>query len=704
MEGINIKLSDCLSSKQKAFSLILLILVIFIAYSIHAIALDAVSAEDPNSTKAFDPANMNLSARQGDDFYEYVNGGWIKNHPVPPDKPSYGEVRVVRDKTDERVRALVEGAANNTTAEEGSMEQKIGEFYRVGLDTTALDRQGIAPLKEELARIDNISTILDVQNVSAHLLSYYIIDPFFTLYADADPKNSKMMMATLFQRGLGLPDRDYYFRQDNDSIKTRKDYLEHVAGMFTLLGDSPEVASKNAQTIMRMETRLANASFTNVENRDPVKTYNRMTMEELATFAPGYDWNMFTAEIGYPEIEEINVMNPSFVKELGAMMQNESVADWKTLLRWKLISATAPYLSSDFENESFDFNGRKLNGQEQMETRWKRVIKTENIFLGEPIGQLYVQKYFDQESKARMKDLVDNLKMAFRYRLRNLTWMGESTKGKALEKLDTMDVKVGYPDRWRDFSGLEIKNDSYVMNVLRAGNFEFDHGNNGMDKIGKPVNRDAWYMPPQAVNAYCDPTKNTIVFPAGILQPPFFNKEADDAINYGAIGAVIGHEMTHGFDDQGRQFDEDGNLTDWWTKEDADKFNNSTRILVEEYNKFEPLPDLHINGNLTLGENIADFGGLTMAYQAYMISLKEEPEKIDGFTGDQRFFLGYSQIWRESTRNESLRTLVLTNPHSPTRFRVNGALFNVPEFYKAFPEIKPEDKLYRSEDQRPIIW
>lgn len=679
--------------------------MIFMASSIHATAAsDAAQPKDSNSTKAFDPANMNLSARPGDDFYEYVDGRWIKNHPVPPDKPGYDEFEVVEDETDEQVRELVGDAANNTTAEKGSIEQKIGEFYRVGLDTATLDRQGIAPLKDELARIDNISTISDVQAASAHLLSYYIIDPFFAFFADSNPKNSKVMMATLFQSGLGLPDRDYYFRQDNDSIKTRKEYLEHVAKMFVLLGDRPETASKNAQTIMRMETRLANASFTNVENRDPVKTYNRMTIEELAAFAPGYDWEAFTSDIGYPGIKEINVMNPSFVKELGAMMQNESVADWKTFLRWKLISATAPYLSSDFENESFDFNYRKLNGQEQMEPRWKRVLNTENVFLGEPIGQIYVKKHFDQESKARMQELVSNLKTAFRYRLRNLTWMGNSTKDKAMEKLNTMDVKVGYPDKWRDFSGLEIKNDSYVMNVLRAGNFEFNHGVYGLDKAGRPVDREIWFTYPQDVNAYNDPMKNTITFPAGILQPPFFNKDADDAINYGAIGVVIGHEMIHGFDDQGRQFDKSGNLTDWWTKQDADKFNNSTRILVDEYNKFEVLPDLYINGNLTLGENIADFGGLTMSYKAYQLSLKGEPEKIDGFSGDQRFFLSYAQIWRKSTRNESLRTQVLTNPHSPARFRVNGAVFDVPEFYKAFPEISPGDKLYRPEDQRPIIW
>ena len=701
---INTKLNAPMQLKQNALRLILLVLLILLAAAIQADARDTAPSDDRNGTKAFDPANMNLSARPGDDFYEYVNGVWIKNHPVPADKTSYGEFRILRDKSDERVRALVEEAANNTSAKEGSLDQKIGQFYRTGLDTATIERQGNAPLKEEFARIDNISSTSDVQNVSAHLMRDYSIGPFFSFFADADPKNSKIMMATLFQSGLGLPDRDYYFREDNESAKTRKDYLEHVARMFTLLGDTPENSSRNAQTIMRMETRLANASFTNVENRDPVKTCNKMSMEELAGFAPGYDWKKFAAGIGYPEIEEINIMNPPFAKELGAMMQNESVEDWKTFLCWRLISDTAPFLNSAFENESFDFYSRKLNGQEEMEPRWKRVIKTESAFLGEPIGKLYVQKYFDQESKARMLELVSNLKTAFRYRLHNLTWMEDATKEKALEKLDLMDVKVGYPDKWRDFSALEIKNDSYVGNVLRAGVFQFNHGINGMDKIGKPVNRDAWYMSPQEVNAYNDPAKNLIVFPAGILQPPFFNKNADSAMNYGGIGAVIGHEMTHGFDDQGRQYDKDGNLTDWWTQEDADDFNKSTRLLVDEYNNFEVLPDLFINGNLTLGENIADFGGLTMSYLAYHISLKDEPEKIDGFTGDQRFFLSFAQIWRESIRNESLRTLVLTNPHSPDKFRTNGAPFNVPEFYRAFPEIKPGDKLYRAEDQRPIIW
>jgi putative endopeptidase len=455
---------------------------------------------------------------------------------------------------------------------------------------------------------------------------------------------------------------------------------------------------------MRMEARLANASFTNVENRDAVKTYHRMTLKELVDLAPGFNWTELLQDVGYPDIKEINVNQPSFVEELGKMMQTESVGDWKTFLRWKLVSATAPFLSSEFENESFDFYGRKLNGQEQMEPRWKRVLKTENAFLGEPIGRIYVQQYFKPESKAKMKDMVKNLKTAFQARLRNLTWMENATKVKALDKLETMDVQVGYPEEWQNYSGLEIKNDSYVRNVLHAGEFEFDHGYSGLDKAGKPVNRATWFVPPQDINAYAYFEMNAIFFPAGILQPPFFNASADDPVNYGAIGAVIGHEMTHGFDDQGRKFDKNGNLTDWWTAQDGSNFNNSTEVLVGQYDKYEALPGLYVNGNLTLGENIADMGGLTLSYYACHLAQPNETKKIDGFTADQRFFLGNAQMWRETIRNESLRTKVLTDPHSPCRFRIDGVVFNMPEFYRAFPEIKPGDRLYRPEEERPVIW
>jgi len=528
--------------------------------------------------------------------------------------------------------------------------------------------------------------------------------PFFSMYAAPDKKNSKVMIATITQGGLGLPDRDFYLRQDNDSIKTREQYLAHIAKMFIFLGDNPKIAESNARTAMSIEARLANASFTNVADTDEVKTYNKMSLEELQTFAPGMNWSRLFSALGRPDVSDVNVRNPSFFKELSAAFQNVSIDDWKTFLRWKLISATSSYLSSDLEEEHFDFYGRKLNGQQEMKPRWKRVLDAEYGAIGEAIGRAYVAKYFDPGSKAKMQEMVSNLKEAFRERIQNLTWMEPETKQKALKKLEALDVQVGYPDEWLNYSGLEVKNDSYVMNALRASKFQFHHGPDGLDRIGKPVDHKLWEMVPQETNAYADYNKVLMVFPAGILQPPFFSKDADDAINYGAIGAIIGHEMTHNFDSQGRKFDASGNLTDWWTSKDSDNFNKSTEVLVDEYNRFEVLPGLYVNGNLTLQENIADFGGLTMAYHAYKLSLKNETGLIDGFSGDQRFFLSFAQIWRESDTNESLRTLALTDTHSPNKFRVNGVVFNVPEFYKAFPSVKPGDKLYRPESERPVIW
>src|SRR5271157_1151442 len=653
--------------------------------------------------KVFDPGSMNLSVKPGNDFYDYVEGAWIKSHPVPADKSRYGEFQIVDDRTYDRVKRIVESAANNTSAPVGSLEQKIDEFYRVGMDNATLEKQRLDPIKDELKMIDNISNTSDVQAVSTQMMDYGM-DPLFSMYAAPDKKNSRVMIATLTQGGLGLPDRDFYFRQDNDSIKTREQYMTHVAKMFIFLGDSQKIADNNARTVMAIEARLANASFTNVADNDEIKTYNMMSLEKLQAFAPGMNWSRLFSVLGHPDVAEVNVRNPSFFKELSAALQDESVTDWKTFLRWKLILATSSYLSSDLEREHFDFYGRKLNGQQEMKPRWKRVLDAEYGAIGEAIGRVYVNEYFDPGSKSRMQEMVSNLKKAFRERIQNLTWMEPETKKKALRKLEVLDVQVGYPDEWLNYSELEVKNDSYVMNVLRASNFQFHHGPDGLDRIGKPVDHKLWEMNPQETNAYADYNKVLIVFPAGILQPPFFSKDADDAVNYGAIGAIIGHEMTHNFDSQGRKFDVSGNLTDWWTSKDADNFNKSTGALVDEYNRFEVLPGLHVNGNLTLQENIADFGGLTMAYHAYKLSLNGEPEMIDGFTGDQRFFLSFAQMWRESDTNESLRTRALTDTHSPCRFRVNGVVFNVPEFYKAFPSIKPGDKLYRPVNERPVIW
>lgn len=683
------------------FGIVLINALTVVAFSSSEASMENTSTSEDG--KAFDPGSMNLSIKPGNDFYEYAEGTWIKSHPVPANKSRYGEFEIVKDRTYDRIKKIVEGIANNTSAPEGSPEQKIGEFYRMGMDNSTLEKQRLDPIKDELKLIDNVSNTADIQAVSTQMMDYGM-DPFFSMYAAPDKKNSKVMLATLTQGGLGLPDRDFYFRQDNQSIKIREEYLAHVASMFVFLGDNPKAAENNARIVMRIETRLANSSFTNVVDRDEIKTYNKMSLEELQAFAPGINWSCLFASLGRPDVAEVNVRNPSFFKELSTALQEESVADWKTFLRWKLVLATSPYLSSELEKEHFDFYMKKLKGQQEMEPRWKRVIDAENRAMGEAIGRIYVNTYFDPVSKARMQDMVSNLKKGFRERIQNLTWMESETKKKALMKLEAVDVQVGYPDEWLNYSELEVKDDSYVMNALRASKFRFHHGPYGLDRIGKPVDRKLWEMNPQETNAYADYNKIIIVFPAGILQPPFFNKDADDAVNYGAIGSIIGHEMTHLFDSQGRKFDASGNLTDWWTPEDADNFNRSTGVLVDEYNKFEVLPGLYINGNLTLQENIADFGGLTMAYHAYKLSLKGEPEALDGFTGDQRFFLSFTQIWRESHTNEYLRTQTLTDMHSPAKFRVNGVVFNVPEFYRAFPSVKSGNKLYRPETERPVIW
>jgi putative endopeptidase len=655
--------------------------------------------------KNIEPGSMNLSVKPGDDFYEYAEGGWIKSHPIPADKERYGEFDIVADKIDARIKGIVEGAVNNTSAPEGSLERKIGEFYRVGMDNATREKQGIDPIKDELRVIDNISNKSDLQVASTQMMDYGL-SPLFSVYADTDAKNNKVMIATLSQGGIAMY-RDFYLGKDANSIVAREKYLTHVAKMFVYLGDSQKVAEENAGTVMRIETRLANASFNNVDNNDVIKTYNKMSLKELQAFAPGMNWSLMFITLGHPDVTEVNVKNPSYFKELSTALQNESVADWKTFLRWKLISATSPFLTSEMEEENFNLYAGGLNGQQKlvMAPRWKRVIDVENIFMGEAIGHIYVDKYFDPNSKAKIQEeMVPNLKKAFRARIQNLTWMEPETKKKALIKLENADIQVGYPDEWLNYSELEVKNDSYVQNVLRASKFYFYHGTRGLDRIGKPVDRRLWEMNPQTTDARADYYNMVIVFPAGILQPPFFNKTADDTINYGAIGFIIGHEMTHLFDNLGRHFDPSGNLTEWWTLKDAENFNNSTRVLVDEYNKFEVLPGVYINGNLTLPENIADFGGLTMAYHAYNLSSKEELEIIDGFTGDQRFFLSYTRVWRGSATNAYLWKQALIDPHSPFKFRVNGVVYNMPEFYKTFPSIKPGDKLYRPESERPVIW
>ena len=660
------------------------------------------TAVTEKSYPAFDVQNMDPTVKPGDDFFTYANGTWLKNNPIPADKNSTSSFEELTEKNRHDIRGIIEEAASAKDVQPGSLTDKIGKFYNSGMDTVSLEQQGVTPIKPFFDKIDSIRSIADLQSVGAYM-QIYEMNPFFALFSNQDAKNSTSMIAHSWQAGIGLPDRDYYFNNDESTKKIRQEYITHLTKMFELLKYDPSTAAKNAATVMKIETQLAKASFTNVENQDPQKTYNKITVDGLKKLAPNIDWQIYFTKVGYPGITEINVSQPGFMKELSSMMKSVPLEEWKTFLRWELINSTAAYLSKDFVNQNFDFYYKTLSGQKQMEPRWKLVLDVTSFSLGEAIGQLYVTKYFPPEAKQKMTDLVSNLKKSLKLRIENLSWMGPQTKQEALAKLDKMGVKVGYPDKWRDYSGLAVSTQPYVLNLLNSLNFEYRYS---MDKIGKPVDPTEWGMTPQTVNAYYNPNRNEIVFPAGILQPPFFNVNADDAINYGAIGLVIGHEMTHGFDNTGRQFDKDGNLRDWWTKEDSKAFEEHTQMLVDQYNKYEVLDSLFVNGKLTLGENIADLGGATVAYNAYKLSLegKAAPGPIDGFTNYQRFFLGYAQIWRTNMRDEALRRRVKTNEHSPEKTRVNGVVYNMPEFYAAFPDVKPGDKLFRTAEQRPVIW
>jgi putative endopeptidase len=660
------------------------------------------NAEAVKKYPPFDIQNMDTTMKPGDDFFAYVNGSWLKNNPIPADKNSRDAFDELFEKNRHDIREIIEEASRSKDVQPGSNTEKIGTFFNSGMDTLTIEQQGIKPLKTFFDKIDSIRNISDVQTVGAFFQTYQV-SPFFYLFSGQDSKNSANVIAQCFQAGIGLPDRDYYFNNDESTKNIREKYILHLTKMFELMKDEPSVAAKNAETIMKMETRLAKASFTNVENQDPQKTYNKVTIEALEKLAPDINWNSYFKQVGYPDLSEVNIYQPSYIKELNSMFKTVSVDDWKTFLRWQLINSTAGYLSKDFEDQNFDFYYKTLSGQEKMEPRWKLVLDVTSGSLGEAIGQLYVNKYFPPVAKQRMTDLVMNLKKSLKQRIENLTWMGPQTKQEALAKLDKMGVKVGYPDKWRDYSGLSISSRSYVLNVLNSRAFEYKYD---MNKIGKPVDPAEWGMTPQTVNAYYNPNRNEIVFPAGILQPPFFNMDADDAINYGAIGMAIGHEMTHGFDNMGRQFDKDGNLRDWWTKDDSKAFESRTAMLIDQYSKYEVLDSTFVNGKLTLGENIADLGGCTIAYNAYKLSLegKETPKPIDGFANFQRFFLAYAQIWRENIRDEALRKQVKTNEHSPAKVRINGVVYNMPEFYAAFSDVKPGDKLFRTVGQRPVIW
>ncbi len=654
--------------------------------------LGAVRAEiDP---KQFDPA-----VKPQDDFFHYVNGPWLKATAIPAEYSMWGTAMKLVDGNSTALRTLCERAAAKGSA--GTAAEKIvGDFYASGMDLAAVNAAGATPLKPEFDRIAALKTPADVLGAIAHLHQLGV-SAGFDFGSGADYANSSQEIAQLYQGGLGLPDREYYFRDDEKSKTLRTKYTAHVTKMLELTGDTPEVAQAGAAAVMRIETALANASLTKVVLRNPYARYHKMPVTKLQALTPSLDWNVYFKAVGAPAFTELNVGMPGFCQGFAAQLAQAPVADWQAYLRWHLVHDAARYLSEPFVQENFQFYGIALFGTKELRPRWKRVISSVDSGVGDALGQLYVAEYFPPEAKARMLRLVGNLRAAMAEKLKTLEWMDDPTRAKALIKLNALGVKIGYPDKWKDYSSLTIDRGSYVLNALRANAYETRRD---LAKIGQPVDKTEWGMTPPTVNAYYSPLRNEIVFPAGYLQPPIFDPKADDGANYGAIGATIGHEMTHGFDDRGRQFDPSGNLTDWWTPASDAKFKERAARIVKQFSGYTVLDGLHVNGELTEGENIADLGGLRIAYAALEKELGDKPRvKIDGFTPEQRFFISYAMDSRSKWRPEVLRLIVQTDPHSPDEFRVNGPLSNLDEFAKAFdvPEGAP---MRRPAADRVSIW
>ncbi|HUI42455.1 MAG TPA: M13 family metallopeptidase [Terriglobia bacterium] len=643
---------------------------------------------------------MDKTCKACDDFYHYANGEWLKTNPIPAAYPSWNSFSELQQTNQEHERKILEEAAANHGAAPGSNEQKIGDFYASCMDETQVNAEGAKPLEPEFARIEAIHSASDLQAEIAHLHTLGV-NAVFRFGSTQDAKNSSQVIGGAEQGGLGLPDRDYYTKTDDKSQKTREQYTEHVSKMFALLGDDSAKAGAEAKTVMDIETQLANASLNRVDRRDPDKTYHKMDLAQLKALTPDFSWEDFFHDFGHTDIESVDVAEPKFFEAVNGALKSVSLDDWKTYLRWHLVEAAAPALSQPFVDEDFNFRGRTLQGTKELLPRWKRCVGATDRSLGEALGQIYVKEYFPPEAKARAQEMVNNLIAALHDDLQTLPWMSEATRQQALAKLAAFTPKIGYPDKWRDYSAYKVDRGPYVLNLLRGREFEF---NRDLNKIGKPVDRTEWGMTPPTVNAYYNPEKNEIVFPAGILQPPFFDPKADDASNYGGMGAVIGHEMTHGFDDEGRKFDGQGNLRDWWTPDDAKNFSARAECVEKQFDSYVVEGDLHENGKLVLGESIADLGGLTIAYNALEKDLEGKPRPlIGGLTPEQRFFLAYAQVWAANDRPEFERLMANLNPHPLDRYRGIAAPSNMPQFQKAFA-CKEGDAMVRPAAIRCQIW
>ena len=669
--------------------------------TIAALSITACMMPKPMESK-IDKSNLDTTLKPGDDFYEYANGGWMKKNPLTAEYARYGQFDALAEKNREQLKELVLEQAAVKDAPENSNAKKIGDLYNLAMDSTRRNAEGYTPIVELLAQVAAMKSNAEVLPLTAELMRQGIAG-FFHVFFEADIMDSKNNLLQIYQGGLSLPEKSYYFDEDSATVNIREKFREHVVKMFMLCGVDEQQATKNMEAVMRLETRIAEKSYDNVQQRDPAANYHHFSFDSLKSEYPTVAWEQFFGNLGIENIAALNVAQTAPLAEVAAIVSDAPLADLVAYMQWNIINSTAGELSDALSEQNFDFYGRTLSGTQEQRPRWKRALGAVNAALGEAVGQLYVAKYFPPAAKERMLELVRNLQVALGERIDAQEWMSDSTKKFAHEKLNTFRVKIGYPDKWKDYSHLTIDPaDSYAANCRRISQFMWDDVI--ARKHNKPVDADEWYMTPQTVNAYYNPTTNEICFPAGILQYPFFDMEADDAFNYGAIGVVIGHEMTHGFDDQGRRFDKNGNFTDWWTEKDAGSFTARTKVIIDHFNKIYVLPDMKANGELTVGENIADHGGLTISMQAFRNATKDAalPE-LDGFTPEQRFYLAYANVWAGNIRDEEVRNRTKSDPHSLSRWRVNGTLPHIEDWYKAFG-VTADDKLYIPENERLNIW
>jgi len=671
-------------------------LIVTIALSLSSCNQKEADFQDPLIT------NRDTTVNPSDDFFMYANGGWFKRNPIPASERSNGIFRTIGDTINSQIKQICEKSAAMTDAVKGSNEQKIGDFYASGMDTLTIEKLGLSPLKEDLNKIKSIKDIPSLLATIGYLNSIGT-NPGFSFYVGQDDKNSAKYAVFLGQGGLGMGNRDYYFNTDKETVNIRNEYVKHLQAIAELMGNTQEVAKKNAISIMKMETELAKNSRKLEVLRDPIKNYNKMSVGDLNKVTPNVDWKSMTASIGIKNVDTLIVGQPEFYKALNQMVKSYSIEDWKTYLEWDLVNSYASYLNAAFEKQNFYFFSTVMSGVKEQKPRWKRIVEQTDGSLGELIGQVYVKEYLPKGSKEKLLEIGNNIRTVYAERIKKLDWMSEETKKKALFKLSKIEMKVGYPDKWKDLSSITINRNSFLENIKATNKWAI---NDMISKYGKPVDRTEWGMYPQTCNAYYNPSNNEICVPAcNILVPGFEGRMPDDAVLYGIIGgSTFGHEITHGFDDQGSQYDEKGNLNNWWTEEDLKKFKAKTKLIVEQFAKYEALPGKFVNGDATQGENIADLGGVVMGFEAFKKSAQyKNKEKISGLTPEQRFFLAYGYAWMVNIKPESLAQQLLTDVHSPAKYRINGPLENNPDFYKAF-DIKPGSKMRRSDSERVVIW